>query len=168
MAPILTPDELSRARKIAAMLSATTDGERLNALALLTAMAKTKKLRVDELLVMLGDPAKAPPSPGQRPPGWDWATRQPPPRPERGDERDWFSEMMRAEQRRRQERDAAQADAMNRARQATEAARKASAERSLKARVEALRAISKARLSAWEQEFVASIEAKAQSPFWQP
>ena len=191
MAVILTADEMSRARKIAAMLSASTDGERLNALSMLQKIADAKKVRIDELLLALGGGGNSSNSSNSRP--------QPKPRPW-NDPRDeaWWNEQFRkggahAEggdysytDRSNPEADRAFAEALKRQHEAKQKARREQQERdrklaedimrakqqgtsnALRQRLDALQSIPESRLSPWEVDFRYSVLDKALSPFWTP
>ncbi|MET0706122.1 MAG: hypothetical protein ABWY82_04635 [Tardiphaga sp.] len=185
MVAVLTPDEFSRARKIAAMLSSDQQGEQINALALLKKIADSKKIRVDELLGMLGSLASGPRSEPPRP-GPDWRDMWRP-RPgktnasEGGDYTDSsytdrsnpeadraFAEALRRQHQARREREDKQRKASQQFAEELLRERQAKTSNNLKARLDVLQSIPESRLSAWEQDFRYSILDKALSPFWTP
>jgi len=193
MAVSLTADEMSRAKKIAAMLSATTDGERLNALATLQKIADSKKVRIDELLLALGNGgAKAPPSPGFKPGSREWWAEQTQQgtnpfwqaRPGKTDAREGgdysytdrsnpeadrrFAEEVKREHERRQKARRAQEEAARKVQEDILRAKQQGTSNALRARLDAMQSIPESRLSAWEQDFRYSILDKALSPFWTP
>jgi hypothetical protein len=174
MAVTLTHDELTRAKKVAAMLSSPNPGEQANALAILTKLAAAQKTRVDLLLAIVLNGDKTPPSPGPKPdygPRPAWADYGRASRPQGGHREggDYdFGDAIKREYERRQK--AEKAEAYARAEQAEqERQRKArTTEGNMKARLTALGELPEERLSSWEQSFVQNILMQAGRPFWRP
>ena len=192
MAVSLTADEMSRAKKIAAMLSASTDGERLNALAMLQKIADSKKVRIDELLLALGGGSSSS-APPRQPSGYDpfkWDPRDNwQPRPNRTDAREGadyaysdfsfkdkstpesdrvFAEAIKREHERRAKARQQREEMERRTQEDILRAKQTSTNNALKARLDVMQGIPESRLSAWEIDFRYSILDKALSPFWTP